>query len=111
MTYFSHLIIGTILTVFILNKANSAVLRDPTQPSFLNNSLNKEPVHSELTAIFFERNRRLAVIDGKILGVGDEINGRKVVAIQPNYVNLQGINENITLFLFNQTVVHHKSKE
>lgn len=88
--------------IFTLNKVNGETLRDPTQPSFLTNLFSLQNTPFALTAIFFEKNRRLAVINGKILSEGAEINGSKVILIHSNSVNLKGPSGNITLFLFKQ---------
>lgn len=47
------------------------------------------PVSLSLSSILYSRERRLAIIEGQVLGVGDTVAGMKIVEIQPNGVILR----------------------
>jgi hypothetical protein len=52
-----------------------------------------------LSSTLIARERRSAVINGRNLGIGDRINGARVVEIQPSQVRLQLQGRQITLSL------------
>jgi hypothetical protein len=47
------------------------------------------PVSLSLTSILWSADRRLAIVEGQVLGVGDSIAGMKIVEIQPDRVILR----------------------
>jgi MSHA biogenesis protein MshK len=79
-------------------------LQDPTRPQFANPKAPTQVSEYELNAIILSVDRRIAVINGKSLRVGDMVEDAKVVAIEPNTVQLLGSNGRITLTLLNQSV-------
>ncbi len=83
------------------------VLLDPTRPSqstsITSYGLGAEqvsPQRLQLESIFTGKNKKSAVISGKVLRIGDEINGMKLVSIESNRVMLQNQHENLTLSLY-----------
>lgn len=54
----------------------------------------------ELTAIAWDQQRPLAIINNEVVGVNDEINGAKIVAIEKNKVKLTKDNQTWELKLF-----------
>jgi hypothetical protein len=57
------------------------------------------PPDLKLEGIFIEGNLREAVINGQIVGIGDEIDGARVMRIEPNGVKLEFQGHAITLSL------------
>jgi hypothetical protein len=98
-------IITRVLILIILCSASLAFaeMRDPTLPP--DPSLWKtsdQPLL--LTAILISEQRRLAVIGGRFLQVGDNYSGNKVISIDSNSVQLEGVSGRITLFLVNNPI-------
>ncbi len=90
ITFF--LILGCYATVAL------AELKDPTRPAAaLQNAENGlQPL---ILNEIITNDHQVAVINGVVLRVGDEIEGNKVTKIDTNSVQLNGINDRITLFL------------
>lgn len=82
-----------------------AALRDPTRPEgYVENSINLN-VHSlELNEVIISSDRRIAVISGHIVKVGDDLAGMRVIAIDANSVQIQAPDSVITLFLLSTPV-------
>ncbi len=79
------------------------VFRDPTRPEFFTN--NKVQLGQlELNAIIISNTRQVAVINGTVVKVGDDIGNAKVVSIAPNTVQLDGPDGKITLFLVDKSL-------
>jgi MSHA biogenesis protein MshK len=83
-----------------------AELHDPTRPA---NYLQKQvapgaPEELHLDAVIVSPDRRIAVINGQYLSMGDEIVGSHIVDIQANTVQLDGPGGRITLLLFGKSV-------
>ncbi len=80
------------------------ILSDPTLPPG-GESSHKGSQHVTvqprwmLTAILIATERRTATINGKRVDVGDDINGARVLAIEPNQVTLQPAKNNKTVNL------------
>lgn len=85
-----------------------AEFQDPTRPPLQGLENKAEGAPRTLTATFTSSERRLAVIDGMIVKIGDEVAGNRVVAIESNSVQLEGVDGKITLFLVDKLV---KQKE
>jgi hypothetical protein len=71
-----------------------ADLQDPTQPPDINQAGSMV-----LTAVIISPGHSLAVINGKIVHLGEMINGMKVTSIKPNSVDLESPQEKETLVL------------
>ncbi|WP_127474647.1 hypothetical protein [Sulfurivermis fontis] len=52
-----------------------------------------------LSSTLIARERRSAVINGRSVGVGDHVNGARVIEIQPSQVRLQHQGRQLTLSL------------
>ena len=78
---------------------SESTLRDPTKPLF---RVKKKTIVSEplaLQAVFFRRNNRSAVINGKHVNVGDVVSNYKVLSIGERVVRLGKDNKKVTLSL------------
>ena len=93
---------GLIISV-ISTQVFAEELRDPTRPdNFTANSSIQGPL--ELNAIIVSADRQVAVINGVVVKVGDDVGGARVLSISPNKVQLQGASDKITLFLLDQSL-------
>jgi len=84
--------------------ASFSDLQDPTRPENFSGSQSQAAHPWGLEAIIIAPERRIAVIHGQMVKVGDSVAGFKVVAIQSNTVHLEGPHGSIILFLFNHSV-------
>ena len=73
-----------------------AELRDPTRPQ---DTTEISVGALEVNSILISSERRVAVINEKVLKEGDEIAGFKVIRIEQNAVHLDGPNGKLTLLL------------
>lgn len=87
-------------------------IADPTKPaSFGANDVNsrkksdKQQQDFKLSSILLSPRRRMAIINGKLLYIGDEIAGAYVIAIDKDSVVLQGVGGVVNLQLL-PNVVH-----
>ena len=91
------------VAVLCLASPARAELPDPTRPPGISpdapSAAPSAPREPRLTSIVVAPERRLAVIDGQPVRVGDEIAGARVVTIQPERVRLRRGDETITLRL------------
>lgn len=72
--------------------ANGAELVDPTRPSHVRGPTPSKTVRApawRVQSIIVSPTRRLALINGRLVGVGDRVNGAKVVEILPYEVQLE----------------------
>jgi hypothetical protein len=74
----------------------SAEIIDPTRPPNVSGAHDDKFV---LTAILIAPDHRMAVINGKIVHVGEQINGAKVVDIRASNVDIEGPNGKVSLVL------------
>jgi len=80
-------------------------LRDPTRPEIIAATTgNTAQDQLILSAIIISPDRHVAVINGTVLKVGDNIGNATIVLIAPNKVQLQGPSDKITLFLLDQSL-------
>jgi MSHA biogenesis protein MshK len=89
----------------LASAAHAQQLRDPTRPpSFLRAAPAGAEADSEsglvLQTVLLSRERRNAVISGRLLQLGDSISGMRVVDIRESAVTLAGRGESLTLQLF-----------
>lgn len=88
--------------------------RDPTRPpdAYLNRESQSTTNTKSLTlnAIVISKSRRVAIIDGKTVKVGDTIQNKKVIKIESDHVYLEDGNLQIDLPLFSQDVINTKGK-
>jgi hypothetical protein len=72
--------------------SSGTALRDPTEPwrelSSKQKPTSSQPARFKLSTIVFSPERKLAVIDDVVVGVGDSISGMRVQAIHPTGVQL-----------------------
>lgn len=86
----------TLACVMLLAIAGAAAagdeLRDPTRPSYLPSETASRTASApswRLESIIVSANRRLAVINGRVVGVNDRVNAARVVEILPYEVHLE----------------------
>lgn len=101
---------GLLAALMPVDKSSAASLQDPTRPP----QRFVTPVAPEsvainnwhLGSILIAPQRRVAVINGCALSVGDQVHGAKVVAIEPDQVRLrQGRREIVLVLLTNRPTV------
>ena len=92
-----------LLLVMLLAMAESAfsqeVLRDPTRPYSAPVVLEASPTRFAVNAIINSDKRRLAIVNGRRVGIGDEIDGAVVLAIRKDEVVLEIDGQETTLTL------------
>jgi len=81
-----------------------AYLRDPTRPENYQESLTNPVQVRGLQAIIISSRRKIAIYNGRVLRLGSQLSGFKVMEIQANTVHMEGPDGRMTLFLFNQTI-------
>lgn len=85
--------------------SQAGTLHDPTRPDF---GAAAAPAHAapgwQLNSTLISAHRRLAMINGKTVGVGDRINGATVVAIRPGKVRLRRSGHQFTIHLIADTI-------
>ncbi len=83
-----------------------AELRDPTQPAkyTANQAAAVDTSHMELSLTLVSLQRKVVVINGLSLTMGDKIGSNTIIAIEPNNVRLSGPSGIITLFLLDNSV-------
>lgn len=79
-------------------------ITDPMQPpnmrgSSIKNISQNKIAKWRLTSILIGQKRRHAMINGKILSIGEKVNGAKLIDIQPAVVTLNFKNKNIIIKL------------
>ena len=76
----------------VCGPAAGGELRDPTRPSYLPAETASRTASApswRLESIIVSANRRLAVINGRVVGVNDRINAARIVEILPYEVHLE----------------------
>lgn len=83
-----------------------AALRDPTRPATMLQKKvgNVTQETLRLDAVLISPDRKIAVINGQYLSMGDEIVGNHVVDIQAETVQLDGPSGRIILLLFGKPI-------
>jgi MSHA biogenesis protein MshK len=96
---------GLLMGSFLCVQCCFAELRDPTRPEgFVDKSTEVRTDSLELNAIFISSQRKVAVINGQVVKVGDEVSGVKVISIDENSVELEGADNRMTLYLVSTPV-------
>lgn len=92
-----------IASVLLLGMSQSAAaLDDPMRPpasAAVTGSAPAAATQFVLSSTLIARERRSAVINGRNVGVGDSVDGARVVEIQPTQVRLQHQGRQLTLQL------------
>lgn len=87
-------------------------LRDPTRP---NSARPVEPTtvrqNFEVTAIFISDQRRVAVLNGKLVAQGGSVDGATVTEVLPNSLRIQHLDREITVRLVDTTVHQQQESE
>ena len=87
-------------------QAAYAELHDPTRPAkYVENQPGVVSISQlDLALTLVSVDRKIVVINGKTLKLGDSIGGERVEMIDANSVRLSGASGTITLFLLDQSV-------
>lgn len=83
--------------------AQGGVLVDPTRPPVVSTASAKDAAPAagpRLQSVLISPARRIAVISGKTIALGEKFEGATVVAITETTVRLRGADQNQTLHLF-----------
>jgi MSHA biogenesis protein MshK len=79
--------------LFAASSAGAQTLADPTRPPAAANESSSDPSQqagaSRLQSILISSRRRVAVIDGRAVRIGERVGDALVVAIAPSEVTLQ----------------------
>jgi MSHA biogenesis protein MshK len=95
--------IFALITLF-LSKAVYAELKDPTRPPGYINGTTTAISTWELDAVIISKERTVAIINGEVVKVGDQIAGNRLVSIGPYSVQLESGDGKITLFLLDSSL-------
>jgi MSHA biogenesis protein MshK len=104
---FVILIIGMLLLARFSQAEGVSNLPDPTQPARYQGKSQADSYRLE--SILKSPNRRVAIINGKALAVGDSIGDAKLRSIMNNAVTLQFPNKTIQLKLRENAVIKEVS--
>jgi len=74
-------------------------LRDPTRPYTAREALAASAPRYKVNAIIVSDERRIAIINGKRIGVGGRVNGATVISIEKRELKLDVDGQEITLRL------------
>lgn len=80
-----------------LNVAAEKLLRDPTQPPLPAAIVAKSKPSFVVNAIIVSKNRKLAIVNGKRVTVGADIDGATIVSISKRRLVLDVDGEHLTL--------------
>lgn len=102
-------IVAIVLAVMVMSgAAPAAPLNDPTRPPSAKAVKPTKAVRKQtrwiLSSTLVSAQRRSAVINDRVVSVGEKINGARVVAIQPASVHLRRHGSDITLVLLKKNV-------
>lgn len=90
-----ELFFSTLLAALICMPQASLALRDPTRPVTADSGADSDLMAVRM--IKFKPGDSVADIGGKIVKVGDEVNGMKVVEIKRDAVSLRGPDNSLVL--------------
>lgn len=103
----SKALVASTLVCLLCLQGVYAELRDPTRPAKYVDNPSTESVDTsklELGLTLVSSDRKVVVINGLTLRVGDEVGSERIVTIESNCVRLVGPTGNITLFLLDEPV-------
>lgn len=113
MSEATHLHAGRVVALalagLLLSGAAPALsLKDPTRPPDARpakvHKAARQPLRWTLSSTLVSPQRRTAVINGRLVGVGETVNGARVVEILPSKVRLRRKGRDITLVLLKQDI-------
>lgn len=107
MNYIRHLTCISLSIIMSVACAATSIekdrLHDPTKPVIGINNLNQSELEQStfnLESIIISPMRKLAMINGQIVGTGSSIQGARVLAIAKNHVVLLHEGKKETIYLF-----------
>ena len=92
-----------VLTALLMNVATATLaeelFRDPTRPYIARPTYASVPSRFKVNAIIVSDDRRLAIVNGRRVGIGDSVGGATVTAIKKHELTLDVAGEARTLRL------------
>lgn len=104
---FKRVGLGTVVTLMLALLASAAyadTLHDPTRPDYVAGAATSSSTGWQLSSTLISPQRRLAVINGTTVAVGDRIGGARVLAIQPGSVRLRTADGTVTVELLSTSI-------
>ena len=97
--------IMTLLILLSLSTLSSAaLLKDPTEPANLTPEVKLAETEFNLQAIVVSEKHSYAVINDKIMKVGDKLNDKRIKSINSYSVTLSNEKEEVILVLFGRSI-------
>lgn len=84
--------------------AHAGTLHDPTRPDYITGATRSSNTGWQLSSTLISPQRRLAVVNGETVGVGDHVDGATVVSIEPGAVELRAAGRILTVELLSTTI-------
>jgi len=108
------------MVTYPLTVSSNTILPDPTRPAtydlynnepvFVEDFNDEESIDWKVSAIRISENDKSAIVNGKLVRVGDEVGPAKVIEIKPLSVLIDHENNKLIVRLFkNQVVKEYKS--
>lgn len=92
--------------------AYGGTLHDPTRPDFASPAKTAHATAGwQLNSTLISAHRRLAMINGKTVGVGDRVDGATVIAIRAGAVRLRRSGRQFTIHLIATTIKTRKAAD
>lgn len=92
-------LIALILLASVSFSAASEILRDPTRPYTAREAITVAPPRFNVNAIIVSDERRIAIVNGKRVAVGGQVNGATVISIEKTELVLDVDGQEVTLGL------------
>jgi MSHA biogenesis protein MshK len=90
-----NLVFAVLMALSMVASADTP-LPDPTRPDVAAGTAPLPGAAYTVTAIFFSDERRNAVVNGKLVAQGDQVDGARVMQIRPDALDLMYRGETIT---------------
>ena len=97
-----NLLIVIMLIYWVTLGCTVAYATDPTKPENVQDVAGENPWN--LTAIYISSGRRVAIIQGNFVKVGDKVDNAEILAIEPSYVILKNNDGTFKVFLGNWSI-------
>ncbi len=100
-----------VLTLAAACQMVAAEIVDPTRPIVYTESAVRGTGNLRLESVLFSGNRQVAIVNGRVVGVGDRVGDAKVVRIHPGGVAVRQAGETWLLTLPNARVKTASTKK
>jgi len=113
----TQLILGMVLMLPVATTTAEQGLPDPTRPFEFNvepemviveQDSREENVTWRLNGIRIGENQRSAILNGRVVGVGDEVRGARVLEIEPAWIVIRHENQRIRVELLDVDIKRHR---